>query len=329
MRRPAGEDLFLPGLDLSFILPAELVMTQAVPRKGRVHYHQVGRFRNRNLIAGINLRHQLRRIRPGHYVRLLVAEKLQRAQVGFAAVVNAQQHPPDFHIAELRGRRQQTQRCRRHVGSGQVHIVAGEHLLNQGAGGIGVHLGLRCQLANALGGGHQQSAGAAGRIGNPQFRNGIRVCPVAQVIGNRQCRQQGSRRRSGVKRAVVARRVQHSMKNAPQQVMPIAGSVAGRRQRRLGSNPQGVAKRRVRRYGQKRRPARLKDGLVVQRQYQIPGIAEPSDGVTGFQAKMRHQRRPGAGERLRRAAPRVHIGGHPFQMAVQSGMEHHGGSRHQ
>ena len=115
------------------------------------------------------------------------------------------------------------------------------------------------------------------------------------------------------------------MKDAPQQVVAQAGNVLDDGQRRPRRIPDGAGEGRVRRAGLHGGAPGFKDGLVVQRQYQIPGVAECADGVGGFQTEMRHRRRPRVDERLRRATPRVHIGAHPCQMAVQPGMEHHGG----
>ena len=153
-------------------------MTQAVAGKGRVHNHQVGRFGHGNLIAGVNLRYQLRRIGPRHYARLPVAQKLQRPQMRLAGVVNPQPHPPNLQTAKMSGGRQQPQRGGGHMRCRQVNVKSAQHLLNERAGQMGIVPRLRRKLADAFYRGHQQSSGAAGRIGYPQPGDGVSVLPV-------------------------------------------------------------------------------------------------------------------------------------------------------
>ena len=115
------------------------------------------------------------------------------------------------------------------------------------------------------------------------------------------------------------------MKDAAQQVVAQAGNVLDDGEGGPRRIPDGVGKGRVGRAGLHGGASGFKDGLVVQGQYEVPGVAEGADGVVGFQAEVRHCRGPGVGERRRRIATGIQIGAHTGQMAVEAGMEHYSG----
>ena len=127
-------------------------------------------------------------------------------------------------------------RCR------QVGIVAPEYVLQQSqaqgfiigrpapAGGV-------TQVADAFGGGHQQGAGAAGRVADAQVGDGVGGAPVGILFPNRQRGQQYGGGGGSVIGTVVAGGVQHPVKDAPQQVVAQAGDFF----RYLGDYPRQIA----------------------------------------------------------------------------------------
>ena len=238
-------------------------MPQIRASKWGIHNHQVRRFRHSRRRVSIDLSGFSSPVGPRHQHRLLV-QKLQRAQMRYAIRIYPQQTAPDFHIVEPGRGRQQTQSSCRHVRSRQVHIITSQHLLNQSCGQSGIIPQSRVEVPDALGCRHQQGAGTASRVRNPQSGNSRRVVPVAHILSNGKGSQQGSRRRSGVKGAVVPRRIQNGMKDTAQQIVTQAGDIFRHHQSGLCRLSNCAGNSRVGRTRAQGRPTGLKNGLVIQ-----------------------------------------------------------------
>ena len=198
------KQLLLARFELPLLRPAELVMAQTVAREGRIHNHQVGGFGLGDLRLCLNL---LDAGGPGQQARLPVfarVQKFQRAQFGFIILVHTQQGAVNLHTLEGGRGRQQTQRGRGQMRRRQVDVEAGQDLLDEQAGNFRLIAGCAGQIADALGGRHQERTGAAGGVGDAQLGDGGAVRPVEQVRAECQVGQQGRGRGGGVERAIVA-----------------------------------------------------------------------------------------------------------------------------
>ena len=190
--RLAVEGFFLASLDLKLIIARELIVAQAVARERRVHDHQIHRRRLFGLLRARIVVHLLRDRGPGRQPRL-PAQKLQRTEIG-RALIDAEQRAMDIHPPELRTGREHPQRRRRHMRRGQIDVVTPKHVLHQRQRQHFLVVGVNrsrplAQVADALGGRHQQRARAAGRIADAQPLHRVGVRPVAILLADRQRRQ--------------------------------------------------------------------------------------------------------------------------------------------
>ena len=275
----------------ALFIPRELIVPQTVAGEWRIHDDQVHRVRIRSA-AVVDLINQWTS-EPD-----LPAEQLKRAQVR-PPVKNSQPGLEQPHPPEGRLRTQHPERARRHVRRGEVDVVSPEHILNEMQREQGLVLRIRGpgrspQLVDPLRCRHQQRSGPAGRIADAQLRDLVDVRPVAILFPDRQCGQQGRRRRAGVEGSVVARRVQHLVEDPPQQVVPQPARGPGHLFDPPCQRVDGQVRPLRPAQSVQGRQRRLEDRPVVHQENRPPSLVEPSDRVIGIRGALAEiERRPG------------------------------------